>query len=148
MGLSLILPMTNGAVLRSRFFHSHGVTLESQSRSRSGVREDDGMVIFAMPVERIKVDAWGCSCLLWARCDRPLDDALSVETLHHCRLAVQHGLAEGFLLDTTHQAPIERQELLGLRVAKAGAEYWARWGTVARAEPAARRTSYCGARSQ
>ena len=139
--------MTNGAALRTRFFRSHGVTLASQSRSTSGVREDDGMVVFAMPVERVRLDAWGCSCLLWARGNRLLDDALSVETLRHCRLAVRHGLAEGFLLDT-HQAPIERQDLLGLRVVNAGAEYWARWGNAARAE-SFRRTSAChGARSQ
>ena len=54
MGLSLILPMVNRAVLRARFFQSHGVTLESHARSRSGVREDDGMVVFAMPVERVR----------------------------------------------------------------------------------------------
>lgn len=147
MGLSLILPMTNGAVLRARFFHSHGVTLASQFRSRSGVREEDRMVIFAMPIGRVRVDAWGCSCLLWASCKRSLDDALSGETLRHCRLAVQHGVAEGFLLDTD-QAPIERQELFGLRVAKVGTEYWARWGNAARAEPSRTRAPRRGARSQ
>ena len=52
MGLSLILPMANRAVLRARFFQWHGVTLESNARSRSGVREEDGMVVFAMLVER------------------------------------------------------------------------------------------------
>ena len=108
MGLSLILPMANRAVLRARFFQSHGVTLESHARSRSGVREEDGMVVFAMPVERVRVDAWGCSFLLWTGCDRLRDDAISVETLHHCRLAVQHGVAEGFLLGRDH-APMECQ---------------------------------------
>ena len=133
MDLSLIVPMTSGAALRARFFKSHGVTLESQFRSRSGVREEDGMVVFAMPVERVSVNAWGFSCLLWAGCDRLPNDALSLGTLRHCRLAAQRGIAEGFLLDRRH-APVERQELVELRVVKVGTEYWARWGKAARAE--------------
>lgn len=147
MGLSLILPMANGAVLRARFFQSHGVTLESYARSRSGVREEDGMVIFAMPVERVSVDAWGCSCLLWAGDDRLVDDAIRVETLRHCRLAVQHGVAEGFLLDRDH-APMERQALLALRVVNFGRKYWAKWGHAARAKPARAAACYDGARSR
>jgi len=147
MGLSLIVPMKNGAVLRARFFHSHGVTLESESRSRSGVREEDGVVVFAMPAERVSVDAWGCSCLLWAGSSRLLDDALSVETLRHCRLAVRHGVAEGFLIGRD-QPPIERQQLLGLLVVRISTEYWARWGNVARAESSTPRASRRGARSQ
>ena len=134
MGLSLILPMANRAVLRARFFQRHGVTLESHARSRSGVREEDGMVVFAMLIERVRVDAWGCSCLLWTSCDRLLDDAISVVTLRHCRLAVQNGVAEGFLLGR-HHAPMERQELLALRVVNVGREYWAKWGHAVRAEP-------------
>lgn len=147
MGLSVVVPMMNGAVLRTRFFQSHGVALESQSRSRSGVRGEDNMVVFAMAAERVRVEAWGCSCLLWARCDSLPDDALSVETLRHCRLAVQHGVAEGFLLDSD-QAPIERQKLLALRVVRLGTEYWARWGNAARAEPCRGRAPQRGARSQ
>lgn len=133
MALSLILPMANRAVLRARFFQSHGVTIESHARSTSGVREEDGMVVFAMPVERVKMDAWGCSCLLWTGRDRLLDDAISVETLRHCRLAVRHGVAEGFLLGRA-LAPMECQDLLALRVLKIGREYWAKWGHAVRAE--------------
>jgi hypothetical protein len=147
MGLSLILPMANRAVLRARFFQSHGVTLESHARSRSGVREEDGMVVFAMPVERVRVDAWGCGCLLWTGRDRLRDDAISVETLHHCRLAVQHGVAEGFLLGRDH-APMECQELLALRVVKVGREYWAKWGHAVRAELARATVCNDGASSQ
>ena len=36
MGLSVIL--SNRALSRARFFQSHGVTVESHARSRSGVR--------------------------------------------------------------------------------------------------------------
>jgi hypothetical protein len=147
MGLSVILPMANRAVLRARFFQSHRVTIEFHARSRSGVREEDGMVVFAMPTERVKVDGWGCSCVLWAGCDRLLDDAISRETLRHCRLALQHGVAEGFLLGKDH-APMQGQELLALRVVKIGREYWARWGYAVRAEAA--RVTVCaeGARCQ
>ena len=141
MGLSVILPLTNGATLRARFFHLHGVTLESQSRSRSGVRDYDGMVVFAMPADRVSVDAWGCSCRLWAGSNRLLD------TLRNCRLAMEHGVAEGFLIDRD-QAPIEPPELLSLRVVKVGTEYWARWGSAARAERSRTRAPHRGARSQ
>lgn len=146
MALSLILPMTNGAVLRARFFESHGVTLESQVRSRSGVRDEDGVVVFAMPLERVSMNAWGCSCLLWAEGASP-DDAVAGETLNHCKLAVQQGLAEGFLLDR-HQAPMGRQALLALRVAKVGREYWARWGSSVRSQASRTKTPSRRARSQ
>jgi hypothetical protein len=147
MSLSLILPLANGAVLRSEFFHSQGVTLESQSRSTSGVRDDDGMVVFAMSLARVRVDPWGCSCQLWAARNGLLEDALSMETLRHCRLAVQHGLAEGFLVGSD-EAPMKRQALLALRVVKVGREYWAKWGQVARLDPACATASYGGARFQ
>jgi hypothetical protein len=135
MGLSVILPFPNGARSRAEFFHSHGVTLECQTRSRSGVRDDDGMVVFAMPHNRVRIDPWGCSCLLWTSGDARSDEAINVEMLRHCRLAVQHGLAEGFLLARDH-APMKRQPLLALRVVKVGVEYWAKWGHAVRAEPA------------
>ena len=147
MSLSLIVPMKNGAILRARFFHSHGVALESESRSRSGVREEDGVVVFAMPSERVSVDAWGCSCLLWTASNRVRDDLLSLETLRHCRLAVQHGVADGFLLDRD-QAPIGGPELLALRVVKIGTEFWARWGAAARAQRSRAAASCRGTRSQ
>ena len=147
MGLSLILPMANRAVSRARFFRSHGVTLECQARSRSGVREEDGMVVFAMPVERVRMNAWGCSCLLWTGFDRLLDDAISVETLGHCQLAVQQGVAEGFLLRSDH-APMELEALLELRVVKIGREYWAKWGHAVRAELARAAVCNDGARFQ
>lgn len=145
MTLSVVLPSSHGVVLRARFFRSHGVALESPSRSSSGVREEDGMVMFAMPVKRVRVDAWGCSCLLWAPRNRFVHDALTLEVLRHCKLAAQHGAAEGFLLGED-QAPVEGQELLALRVVKVDAEYWARWGSAVRAEHSRRRASSRGER--
>lgn len=140
MGLPVILPMSNGAVLRARFFRSHGVTLESPMRSRSGLRDEDGVAVFAMPKERVSMDAWGSSCLLWVEGD-------AEETLNHCKLAVQQGLAEGFLLDRD-QAPMGRQALLALRVVRIGGEFWARWGNSVRAEAARQKSSSRGARSR
>jgi hypothetical protein len=61
------------------------------------------------------------------------DYAGTLETLRHCRLAMRHGVAEGFLLGT-NDAPVERHQLLALRVMRAGEEYWAKWGCVTRAE--------------
>ena len=129
----VILSMPNSAATRARYFQSHGVMLESPARSRSGIRSDDGVVVFGLPVARVRVDAWGCSCLLWSRKDALLDHVGTLETLRHCRLAMRQGVAEGFLLGTD-DAPVERRQLLALRVAKAGAEYWAKWGCVTRAE--------------
>lgn len=103
-----IIPMCNGTV-----------------SSRSAVRDEDGVVVFAMPAALVRVDDCGFSCLLW----RPASSDL--ERLRHCRLAVLNGMAEGFLL--YGDAPKSRQrEMLSLRVLKLGKEYWARWGDMAR----------------
>ena len=87
---SQILPMCNGAASRARVFQRQGVTLTLPAHSRSGVRDHDGTVIFAMVAADVLSDDWGFSCLLW----RPRGDA---ETLEHCRLAMRRGTAEGFL---------------------------------------------------
>jgi hypothetical protein len=59
--------------------------------------------------------------------------ASHAETLKHCRLAMRHGVAEGFLV---HEAETARHELdvVALRVVKAGREYWAKWGFAPRAQ--------------
>lgn len=93
--------------------------------SRSAVRDDDGVVVFAMPAALVRVDDWGFSCLLWAPA------SLDLERLRHCRLAMRNGMAEGFLL-YGEGASAEQEGTLSLRVVKAGKEYWARWGDRAR----------------
>ena len=133
MGFAQILTLPNSARSRARFFQSHGVELESAVRSRSGVRHEDGRVVFALSVARVRVDASGCSCLLWTITDHSGDYTSSAETLRHCRLAARHGVAEGFLLGKDN-APVERLALFALLVVKRGEEYWARWGHAARAE--------------
>jgi len=80
----------------------------------------------------VSIDAWGCSCLLWAGKGDSADAALA-ERLSHCRLAVRDGGAEGFLLGRDN-APLRRLQLLALRVVKVRREYWAKWAAVTRAE--------------
>jgi len=148
MGTSQVFPISNGALSRAQVFQWHGVALVFPARSRSGVRGDDGMIIFAMPAERVRVEAWGCSCLLWAREDGVGDQASGAERLEHCELAVRHGIAEGFLLGKDH-APAGDHELVALRVVRAREEYWAQWGFVVRAEPPrVRAPAMAAARSQ
>jgi len=134
MGVCLVLPISRNTVPAARAFRSRGVSLKFSARSRSGLSADDGMVVFAMPAALVRTSDWGCSCLLWdpAGVRRPMDAASDVERLAHCRLAVRHGIAEGFLLDQYEMAATA-PELLTLLVVRAGEEYWARWGAVARA---------------
>ena len=123
---SRILQLCNGAATRARAFERHGVIITYPALSRSGLREHDGMVVFAIEAAEVRTDDWGCSSVLW----RPLsrDD----EALEHCRLAVCRGAAEGFLLYADN-ASEDCQGMLSLRVVKSGVEYWARWGRGARA---------------
>jgi hypothetical protein len=139
-----ILSMCNGAVSRARAFESQGVTLTFPARSRSGVRDCDGVVVFAMTATLVRIDDWGCSCLLWAPAPSAaaaaIDRASDREKLEHCRLAMRCGMAEGFLL-YGDEASAGGEGLLSLRVVKAGREYWARWGRMARTESPGRRAS-------
>ena len=136
MAFCQVLPMRRSALTIARAFEWRGVTLKFPALSRSGVRSEDGMVVFAMPRARVRVNDWGCSCPLWIPADagvgRGSDGASDLERLQHCRLAIRHGVAEGFLLDG-NVAPASESEALALRVVKAGGEYWATWGAVARA---------------
>jgi hypothetical protein len=103
------------------------------NRACSGVRDEDGVVVFAMPAALVRVDDGGFSCLLWAPASRGArsESASDLERLRHCRLALRNGMAEGFVLYSA-DATLPHEELLALRVIRAGREYWARWGNVAR----------------
>jgi hypothetical protein len=128
--MAQVLPM----LTRARAFYSCGVLLNLPAHSRSGVRNDDGIVVFAMPAAAVRMDEGGWLCPLWRPAGRAGEEALdraSDEVLEHCRLAVRHGLAEGFLL--YGDASLARaSELLALRVVEAGAEYWAKWAASER----------------
>lgn len=129
---SPVLPLWNSAVSRAGAFERQGVTLKFPARSRSGVRSDDGMVLFAMEAAEVRVDDWGCSCRLWRKgAPMLLDRAINEERRQHCGLAVRRGMAEGFIV--YGEQVLIAEELLSLRVVRAGAEYWARWGYSAHA---------------
>jgi hypothetical protein len=123
---SRILQLCNGAAARARAFERYGVIIRVPALSRSGVREHDGMVVFAIEAAEVRTDDWGCSSLLWSPLSR------DAETLKHCQLAVRRGGAEGFLIYADN-ASNDGEGMLSLRVVKSGAEYWARWGRGARA---------------
>ena len=129
-----VLPLWTGSRSLARAFEWRGVTLKFPSFSRSGVRGDDGMVVFAMAKALVRVNDWGCSCPLWfpAGAHRATGRPSGLERLQHCRLAVAHGAAEGFLLNA-NDAPATASEVLSLQVVKAGNEYWATWGAAVRA---------------
>jgi hypothetical protein len=112
-------------------FAAHGVTLRFPARSLSGVRSEDGVVLFAVRADDVRTDADGSSTPLWTPARAALDRASSDERLEHCRLAMRQGGAEGFVLN---RAPRDERCAFALRVVRAGHEYWARWGSVARAE--------------
>ena len=101
------------------------IAIRNDAPSRSGVREEDGVVVFAMPAAAVLVDDAGFSCLLWAPASNDL------ETLRHCRLAIRNGMAEGFLLYGEAVSACHG-EMLSLRIVKVRQEYWARWGGMAR----------------
>jgi hypothetical protein len=111
-----------------------GQIIPMWSAAHSRVRDDDGVVVFAMPAARVRVDDWGCSCPLWVPGTRHarVVAASDLERLRHCRMALRQGMAEGFVLDAG-EVPAGQQEILSLRVIKTGQEYWARWGCAARA---------------
>ena len=134
---SQILSMCNRATSRARVFQRQGVTLTLPAQSRSGVRDDDGTVVFAMAAADVLSDDWGFSCLLWRAPGDP-------EMLEHCRLAVRCGVAEGFLLYADGSNGGEA--LLSLRIMRAGAEYWARWGRGASAARSNKRAAHSGVR--
>jgi len=146
---SQILPLSNVAAFRAFVFSWQGVNLQFPARSRSGVRDSDGMVVFAMFAAEVRVDDWGLSCLLWAPATPravACDAAAEAEMLRHCRLAVRLSMAEGFLLYQDDPDATRREGVLALRVVRSGREYWARWGHSVRAQPPRERA--CGARTR
>ena len=133
---SRIRQLCNGAAARARAVERYGVIVTRPALSRSGVREHDGMVVVAITAAEVRTDDWGCGSPLWHPSSR------DQEALQHFRLAVRRVMAEGFLIYADSAAK-HGEDMLSLRVVKAGAEYWARWGEGARA--VLRRCSATGA---
>jgi hypothetical protein len=124
---------------RTDAFREQGVSLKFPSSSWSGVRADDGMVVFALPANGVLSDWSGSRCLLW----QPRSDADKRERrerLDHCRLALLRGGAEALLVYGEAEQ-VDREAVLAIRVERLHREYWARWGS--RASPqAVRDTSW------
>jgi hypothetical protein len=121
-------------ISRAQAFAEQGVTLTYPSRSWSGVRDDDGMVVMAIREGEVQSSFDGFRCLLWSPviegATQWVDRPIKHERLQHCRLAILHGGAEGFLVGGG-AAEVDRGSVLSLRVEKLRGEYWALWGTMA-----------------
>lgn len=119
---------------RAAAFRAQGVALTYPSASWSGVRSDDGMVVFIVRAEDVIVDSEGFRCLLWApnadRAQSPTRD----ERLEHCILAISHGQAEG-LLAFADGTEVEPALILSIRVEQHRRQYWAKWGSASRVVP-------------
>lgn len=99
------------------------------------MRTDDGVVVLALWAGDILSDEQGSSCLLWSPSATgahvPIEAPFSDERLGHCRLALDHGGAEGLLVYGDSVA-VDPDIVLALRVVERAREYWARWGSVTR----------------
>lgn len=106
---------------RVRAFEARGVSLKYPSRSRSGVRADDGTVILAIRARDLRRHRRGSRCVIWTPDEAAIDHE---ERLEHCRLAALHGSAEG-LITYGEAAKVDPDVVLPLRVVRRGQEYWA-----------------------
>lgn len=131
-------------VPRRMAFEMHGVQLNAGMSSWGGVRSSDGMVVLSLWADDVRPEQGGCSCLLWAPNDagaRPWSDsAAGKERLQHCKLALERGRAEGFLVhgvcregflpeeraSTIHGA--DPHTRIAFHVVMRGKAYWAVWG--------------------
>lgn len=130
------MPATQARILA---FEALGVTLKFPTDSLSGVRADDGMVVFALPAGDVRADKHGHCALLWAPARRAaagtIERASSEERLEHCRMALIQGRAEGFLFRAGQAC--SAAERLSLQVIASGEKYWARWVSALQARCAA-----------
>jgi len=113
-------------------FRAQGVPLKYPVRSRSGIRSDDGAVVIAIEECDVHVSADGFRCRLWGPGVDSSDWPTMKERLEHCRLAAQHGGADGLLIKAG--LAVEPDVLLTLYVERRGSEYWASWGSTARGQ--------------
>jgi hypothetical protein len=135
---TLPAPAVARTLSRIEAFKAQGVSLKYPTRSWSGVRWEDGVVVIAMRDADIQVQEEGLSCLLWIPVIEGAtswsDSPSKQERLEHCRLAVLHGGADGLIV-CGEAARVKADALLSLRVEKRRDQYWARWGPTARVLP-------------
>lgn len=129
-------------VSRGRAFEIHGVSLRSRNWSRGGIRTD-GAVLLAVRADEVQKGGATSSTLLWApnlADAHPWSDTPGgQERLEHCRMAIEHGAAEGLMAypgqagsapaesKSTRAERIDADNVLKLQVEKRGEEYWATW---------------------
>ena len=115
---------------RLEAFQAQGVSLKHSWRSWSGVRQVDGVVVFALVESDVQSDDDGSRCLLWSwESTARFGLQASAERLAHCRLAAWHAAAEGILVRS--DALVPSRETFELRVERLASEYWALWGSAA-----------------
>ncbi len=118
-------------------FKAQGVALKYPSRSRSGIRWEDGAVVIAIDEAEVHASAEGFRCLLWSavpqtRAPGP-DRTILRERLEHIRLAARHGSADGLLIK--RGGVVTANAVLALQVKRRLGEYWATWGAATRVQP-------------
>ena len=132
-------------ISRRSAFEMRGVQLNAGMSSWGGVRQSDGVVVFALWADDVRLEDGGCRYLLWAPNEagsRPWSDMPGgKERLEHCKLAVQKGEAEGILIHGARLEGVLPQErarsvdgadpavVVKFQVVQHGAEYWAVWGS-------------------
>ncbi len=131
-------------ISRSKAFELRGVFLQDPGWSRGGVRKADGAVVMTVWAGDISSAGGGCSYLLWSPNVKGScawsDTPGGKERLEHCRLALEHGGAEGLLV---HGARLEGalpddkaasidgvdpEVVVRMRVEMRGREFWGTWG--------------------
>lgn len=133
---------------RRSAFQLHGVQLNAGMSSWGGVRHSDGAVVLSLWAEDVRSEDGGCSYLLWApnrAGSRPWSDTPGgKERLEHCKLAVQKGQAEAFLVHGVRLEGVLPEArarsvkgvdpaiAINFQVVQRGAEYWAVWGSSRR----------------
>lgn len=118
-------------------FKAQGVVLKYPSRSRSGIRWEDGAVVIAIDEADVRASAEGFRCLLWSPVTQTRtsgqDRTILRERLEHLRLAARHGSADGLLIK--RGGVVSANAVLALQVERRRGEYWATWGAGARVPP-------------
>jgi hypothetical protein len=112
-------------------FKAQGVVLKYPSCSRSGIRWEDGVVVFALEETEVRASAGGFRCLLWSPGSQSRDVGAGPglkERREHARLAACRGSADGLLVKSG--AVVDADAVLTLRVERRRGEYWASWSTT------------------
>jgi hypothetical protein len=131
---TMLKPIARRTLSRLEAFKAQGVAVKYPARSWSGVRWEDGVVVFAIRDADVQAHEEAFSCLLWSpgvAGETNWVDRCQQERLEHCCLAALHGGADGFLV-CGEAARVQPNALVALHVEKRRNEYWATWGSAAR----------------